>query len=181
MGSSRFFILFGLLFIGVVVGGQAIFSRVPVDQAILKAKSVMSTSGKVTAGSEDSIIPLVRKGGVWVANVELNDLYQAKLIVDTGASFTMISEDLAFDAGIQPDPRSPTIRISGISGNAKAKMGIVRRIRVGQAGRDNLRVVIHTMPDFPGIDGLLGLTFFDRFIVRLDHSQGQLHLTPKTS
>ncbi len=26
---------------------------------------------------------------------------------------------------------------------------------------------------------LLGLSFFDGFIVRLDHAQGQLHLTPK--
>jgi len=181
MGPSRFFILFALLMIGTVIGGQAIFSRVPLDQVLLKAKSGMPTSGNITVGSEDSIIPLERSGGVWVANVELNDLYQAKLIVDTGASFTMISEDLAFDAGIQPDPRSPNVRISGISGKAEAKMGIVRRIRVGQAGRDDLRVVIHTMPNFSGIDGLLGLSFFDRFIVRLDHSQGQLHLTPKIS
>ena len=182
MGSSRYFLLFGLFFIGVVVGGQAIFSRVPLDQVLLKAKSGIATSGNITAGSEDSIIPLERQGGVWVARVEFNDLHQAKLIVDTGATFTTISENLAFDAGIQSDPHNPTINLFTAGGKVQAKMGIAPRIRVGHAGRDDVRVVIHTIPNLPeGIDGLLGLSFFDRFMVRLDHSQRELHLTPKTS
>jgi aspartyl protease family protein len=182
MGSSRYFLLFGLFLIGVVVGGQAIFSRVPLEQALLKAKSGIATPGNITAGSEDSIIPLERQGGVWVAREEFNDLHQAKLIVDTGATFTTISENLAFDAGIQADPHNPHINLYTAGGNVQAKMGIAPRIRVGHAGRDDVRVVIHTIPNLPeGIDGLLGLSFFDRFMVRLDHSQRELHLTPKTS
>jgi len=180
MGFSRFFILFALFIIGVIVGGQAIFSRVPLDQVLLKARTASPTSGSVMAGSEDSIIPLERSGGVWVANVEFNDLYQSKLIVDTGATFTTISEDLAFDAGIQSDPKNSHITLHTAGGNVQAKMGIAPRIRVGNAGRNDVRVVIHTLPNFPeGVDGLLGLSFFDGFIVRLDHAQGQLHLTPK--
>ena len=182
MGSSRFFILFALFIIGTVVGGQAIFSRVPLDQALLKAQSGRPISGNITAGSEESIIPLERQGGVWIARVEFNDLHPAKLIVDTGASFTTISEDLAFDAGIKSDPQHPSINLFTAGGNVQATMGIAPRIRVGQAGRDDVRVVIHTIPNLPdGIDGLLGLSFFDRFMVRLDHSQHQLHLTPKSS
>jgi len=182
MGSSRFFLIFAIFFIGVVVGGQAIFSRVPLDQAILTAKASLAASGKVTGGSEDSTIPLERKGGVWIAQVEFNDLHQAKLIVDTGATFTTISEELAFDAGIQSDPNNPNIQLYTAGGNVQAQMGIAPRIRVGNAGRDHVRVVIHTIPNLPeGIDGLLGLSFFDRFMVRLDHSQRQLHLTPKSS
>jgi aspartyl protease family protein len=182
MGSSRFFILLTLFIIGAVVGGQKILSQVPLDQALIKAGSSLQASGNLTAGSKDSIIPLERQGGVWIAQVEFNDLYQTKLIVDTGATFTTISEDLAFDAGIQPDPRSPNIKLNTAGGIVKAKMGIAPRIRVGHAGRDDVRIVIHTIPNLPeGIDGLLGLSFFDRFMVRLDHSQRELHLTPKTS
>jgi len=182
MGSSRFFILLMLFIIGIVVGGQTIFSRIPLDQALFKAGSGFPTSGNVTADSEDSTIPLERQGGVWIAQVEFNDLHQTKLIVDTGATYTTISEDLAFDAGIQPDPRSPDINLNTAGGRVQAKMGIAPRIRVGHAGRDDVRVVIHTIPNLPeGIDGLLGLSFFDRFMVRLDQSQRELHLTPKTS
>ncbi len=181
MGSSRFFLLMGLMIIGVAVGGQTIFNRAPLDQALLKVKGEMATEGKITTGSEDSIVPLEREGGVWIARVEFNDLHQAKLIVDTGATFTTISEDLAFDAGIKSDPRNPSVNLFTAGGNVQATMGIAPRIRVGQAGRDDVRVVIHTIPNLPeGIDGLLGLSFFDQFLVRLDHSQHQLHLTPKT-
>jgi predicted aspartyl protease len=180
MGSSRLFILFALLFIGVVVGGQDFFSRVPLDQALLKIRSSSPTSGSLMAGLEDSIIPLERHGGVWVAKVEFNDLYESKLVIDTGATFTMISESLAFDSGIQPDTRSPGVQLNTVGGIIHAKMGTAKRIRVGNAERDDVRVVIHTLPNFPeGVDGLLGLSFFEGFLVRLDHSQRQLHLTPK--
>lgn len=182
MGSSRFFILLTLFIIGAVVGGQKILSQVPLDQALLKAGSSLQISGNVTAGSKDSIIPLEHQGGVWIAKVEFNDLHPAKLIVDTGATFTTISENFAFDAGIQSDPDSLKINLYTAGGKVQAKVGIAPRIRVGQTGRDDVRVVIHTIPNLPeGIDGLLGLSFFDRFMVRLDHSQRELHLTPKTS
>ncbi len=115
-------------------------------------------------------------------SVEFNDFTEAKLIVDTGATYTTISEDLAFDANIKTDPKNPNVNLVTAGGKVQAKMGIAPRIRVGHAGRDDVRVVIHTIPNLPeGIDGLLGLSFFDRFMVRLDHSQRELHLTPKTS
>jgi clan AA aspartic protease (TIGR02281 family) len=180
MGSSRSFFLLVLIIIGIVVGGQTIFSRMPLDQVQLKVQAASSHAGSVTAGSEDSIIDLQRYGGVWVTSVEINDLYEAKLVVDTGATLTTISEDLAFDAGIQADPRQPLINLQTAGGTIQATLGIASRIRVGNAGRDDVRVVIHTLPNFPEeVDGLLGLSFFDGFLVQLDHAQGQLHLTPR--
>ena len=179
--TNRFLILIVALAIGAVIGGQAIFSRIPLDQALLKARSGMPNSGQVTTGSEDSVIPLERLGGVWVARVEFNDLHEARLIVDTGATFTTISEDLAFDAGVRTDPANPHINLFTAGGKVQAEMGVARRIRVGNAGRDDVQVVVHTIPNLPdGIDGLLGLSFFDRFLVRLDHSHQQLHLSPRT-
>jgi clan AA aspartic protease (TIGR02281 family) len=181
MGStSRFFILIAVLIIGAAVGGQAVFSRIPLDQILLKTHLRLTTSGQVTAGSEDTVIPLERLAGVWVARVELNDLHDARLIVDTGATFTTISEDLAFNAGVQTDSANPHINLFTAGGKVQAEMGVARRIRVGNAGRDDVKVVVHTIPNLPdGIDGLLGLSFFDRFLVRLDQSNQQLHLSPR--
>jgi clan AA aspartic protease (TIGR02281 family) len=182
MGSAnRLFIAFTLSTIGLVVGGQAILSRMPFDPSFLTAHFSTPISGKVTVGSEDSVIPLEHLGGVWVARVELNDFHEARLIVDTGATFTTISEDLAFDAGIQSESPNSRINLVTAGGRVQAELGVARRIRVGNTGRDDVRVVIHTIPNLPdGIDGLLGLSFFDRFLVRLDHSNQQLHLSPRT-
>ncbi len=180
MGSSRSFIIFALSIIGIAAGGQAMLSKVPIDQALLKLKTEIPISRAATAGSEDSTIQLERVGGVWVTDVEINNLHQARLIVDTGASLTLISEDLAFDAGIQADLNSRSARIQGVSGSAEAKMGIVQKIQVGHAERGNVRVFIYTMPNSSGVDGLLGLSFFDGFVVQLDHAKGLLHLTSKS-
>jgi clan AA aspartic protease (TIGR02281 family) len=179
--TNRLFILLTVVAIGSVIGAQVLFSRIPVDQALQKVRSGMPHSGKVTSGSEDSIIPLEHLGGVWVARVEFNDLYEAQLIVDTGATFTTISEDLAFDAGVLTDSTNRHVQLSTAGGKVQAEMGLARRIRVGNVGRDDVQVVVHTIPNLPdGIDGLLGLSFFDCFLVRLDQSNRQLHLSPRT-
>ncbi len=182
MGSSRSFIYLVLLIIGTAIGGQVIINRLPLEEALLKARDGQPSSGNVTARSEDSIIPMQREGGVWLVTVELNELTETKLIVDTGATYTTISEDLAFDAGVLSDPHNSQVTLFTAGGNVKAELGIATSIRVGHAERDNVRVVIHSIPNLPeGVDGLLGLSFFDRFMVRLDHSQRELHLTPKSS
>ncbi|WP_447962046.1 retropepsin-like aspartic protease family protein [Nitrospira sp. Ecomares 2.1] len=116
-----------------------------------------------------------------MARVELNDFHESRLIVDTGATYTTISENLAFDAGIRSDLANSRITLFTVGGKVQAELGIARKIRVGNTRRENVQVVIFTIPDLPdGIDGLLGLSFFDHFLVRLDHSNQQLHLSPRT-
>lgn len=179
--ANKLLIAFMVLAMGTVLGGQAILSRLSLDQSLLPTRSLLPKSDQVTAGAEDSVISLEHLGGVWVARVELNDFHEARLIVDTGATFTTISEDLAFDAGIRSDTPNSPIDLLTVGGRVQAELGVARRIRVGNAGRDDVQVVIHSIPNLPdGIDGLLGLSFFDRFLVRLDHSNKQLHLSPKT-
>ena len=182
MGStSRLFLTLALLFLGISILGQKLFSQIPLDPAQMKKGGSMPSSGNISAGSEESIIPLQRSAGVWIAQVEFNDLYQAKLIVDTGATYTTISEDLAFDAGINPDSSYRPMTLHTAGGDIKADVGFAKNIRVGRAGRDDVLVVIHTIPNLPeDIDGLLGLSFFDQFMVHLDQSRKQLHLTPRS-
>ena len=177
---SRTIAFFALATIAVGVGTQVFLKNIPLDHMLQPGKKSIPQSGRITAGSEETVVPLERLGGVWVARVEFNDLHPAHLIVDTGATFTTISEDLAFDAGIGHDSGQSGIRLFTAGGNVQAEMALAKNIRVGNAGRDNVRVVIHTIPNLPeGIDGLLGLSFFDRFLVHLDQSAKELHLTPK--
>lgn len=179
--TSRFFLFCAILTIGAVVGGRMIFTHLAWDQSLLQVRTDSPATNAVTAELESSVIPITQRGGVWVAQVEFNDLYEAHLIIDTGATFTTISNDLAFDAGIQEDLDSPAITLFTAGGKVQAEMGLARRMRVGNAGRKNVRVVVHTIPDLPeGIDGLLGLSFFDRFLVRLDQTNQLLYLSPKS-
>ncbi len=182
MGStSRLFLTLALLLLGAVTLGQKVFTQIHLEQAKAITQKAIPSSGGLSSGSEESIIPLERSAGVWVAQVEMNDLYQARLIIDTGATYTTISEDLAFDAGVNPDKSYRPMTLHTAGGNIKADVAFAKNIRVGNAGRDNVLVVIHTIPNLPeGIDGLLGLSFFDKFMVYLDQANQQLHLTPKS-
>ncbi|HQU28999.1 MAG: retroviral-like aspartic protease family protein [Nitrospira sp.] len=177
---SRSIAIFALGIIAFGVCTQVLLKDFPIDKAVQFAKQDLRPSSEITADSEETVVPLERLGGVWVARVEFNDLHSAQLIVDTGATFTTISEDLAFDAGIGHAPGKSGIQLFTAGGNVQAEMALAKKIRVGNAGRKNVQVVIHTIPNLPeGIDGLLGLSFFDRFLVHLDQSAQQLHLTPK--
>ncbi len=181
MGTlSKTILFFAFLAIGMVVGGQMILNTFPLDQSLLQAGQGVPSSGPISQGSDDSIVDLERSHGVWVATVEFNDLYETKLIVDTGATFTTISENLAFDLGIPTRSPNQTINLMTAGGRVKAPMGVAKRVRVGNSGRDRVKVVIHTIPNLPeGVEGLLGLSFFDRFLVNLDHSKKQLFLSAK--
>lgn len=179
--ANKLFITVMILAVVTVVGGQAILSRLSLDQSLLANFLPPPNSGPITSRFEDSVIPLEHLGGVWVARVELNDFHEARLIVDTGATFTTISENLAFDAGIRSNSGNSRMNLFTVGGKVQAELGIARKIRVGNSGREDVQVVIYTIPDLPdGIDGLLGLSFFDRFLVRLDHFNQQLHLSPRT-
>jgi len=177
---SRTVTLFALTIIVMVGGTQFLLRDFSWDQFVLSDTHRKAQRGNATPWSEETVVPLERVGGVWVARVEFNDLHPAYLIVDTGATFTTISENLAFDAGINHETREPKVKLFTAGGKVQADMALAKKIRVGNAGRDNVQVVIHTIPNLPdGIDGLLGLSFFDRFLVRLDQSARELHLMPK--
>jgi hypothetical protein len=51
---------------------------------------------------------------------------------------------------------------------------------LGEAEARNVTTAVHDLPDAPtGIDGLLGMTFLDQFLVTLDVQKGELHLKPR--
>ena len=53
---------------------------------------------------EEAAIPLEASGGGWVTRVKLNDMRTARFLVDTGASVTVLSPELASELRIRPDP-----------------------------------------------------------------------------
>jgi|GEM_PF-1879582 len=132
---------------------------------------------------EDEIaIPLEWKMGTWVARVELNDLYEAQLIVDSGATFTTVSEDMAFDIGLAQDPRLSPFSVETANGKTHAWLGRLRSLQVGEAVSKDFSVGVQDLSNLTteGVDGVLGLNFLNGFAWRVDQKNGQLILRPKT-
>ena len=186
------YLKWAVFFVAVVLLEQFVFKFISQDVLpSLGDKKVMAALSALTSGDEptwDSLddeirIPLDRKGGVWVLNVELNNLHEVNLVLDTGAAITGISEDVAFELGLSPDPYLPKIPLSTANGNTEGWVAKIQSIRIGDTERSNVMTVVSDFSNFTEHDvhGLLGLNFLDGFTWRLDHQNGYLLLKPKSS
>ena len=128
--------------------------------------------------SHATVVPVERSGSVLVVMATLNDSTQARLIVDTGASQTIISRRLAMELGLSSTAYPTHVLLHTASGSVQVDAVILDAIRIGGAELRNSQVLIHDLPDLPfTVDGLLGLSFLGAYQITLDTSRGELHLT----
>jgi clan AA aspartic protease (TIGR02281 family) len=123
-------------------------------------------------------IPVRRIGQLYVVPVELNGAKIAHLILDTGASHTILSQELVRDLALMPsDFRPGLVVLKTAAGSVDAQVVRIDSMKISTAEVKNSSAAVHTVPDFPpGIDGLLGLSFLHQFEVTLDSSKGELRL-----
>jgi clan AA aspartic protease (TIGR02281 family) len=121
-------------------------------------------------------VPLDIRGQSLYVRVRLNDLAQeVRFILDTGASFTAISEELARRLGLADLEGLPTVELSTAKGRIRVPLITLRSVDLQGARVENVAVVI--LPELEGGDGLLGLSFLSRFNVDISHSEQKLLLS----
>jgi clan AA aspartic protease, TIGR02281 family len=122
-------------------------------------------------------VPVTRVGRSLVVQVRINGLREAHLIVDTGADITVLSSDIARDLGLNGNGRGSSMTLNTVGGAVRADVVRVESLGVGAAEVKNVAVAVHDLPEAQaGVDGLLGLTFLDKFLVTLDAQKGELLL-----
>ncbi len=118
-------------------------------------------------------VNLIRKHELWLAEVILNGRTRQYFIVDTGASFTLISRQAANELGIPINETTPFIRVASVSDVMLAPLVTLRSVRVGRAEVENVDALVYTMPSY---QGLLGNSFLNRFKVVIDALNGKMTL-----
>ncbi|MFB3887279.1 MAG: aspartyl protease family protein [Thermodesulfobacteriota bacterium] len=111
-------------------------------------------------------VDLLRRYELWLAEVVLNQRVKRHLIIDSGASFILISQQTAKELDVTVDENTPFIPGSTVSGVILTPLVTLRSVKVGDAVVENAEAVIHNMPS--GQDGLLGNSFLNKFRVVLD-------------
>ena len=100
-----------------------------------------------------------------------------RLIVDTGATGTMIHLPVLIALGFDPAQDGRPVQITTASGvELGFKIRLTRLFALGQ-NRLNFPVIAHTLPATATVDGLLGLDFFQGHILTLDFQVGSITLT----
>jgi clan AA aspartic protease (TIGR02281 family) len=123
---------------------------------------------------EGIIVDLLRKHELLLAEVILNGRVRQYFILDTGASFTLISRHTAKELGITIDENTPFMPIFTASSLIFTPLVTLRSVRVGEAEVENVDVLIHDMPSETA--GLLGNSFLNKFKVMIDSANGKMTL-----
>ena len=105
----------------------------------------------------------------------VGDTY-AYLALDTGATSTMICNEILELIGYDPDSLLKTVNFTTGSGVESAARVTVERVEALGQERLNFAVIAHTLPASASIDGVLGLDFLrDRTLTR-DFRRGEISL-----
>jgi len=124
-------------------------------------------------------IPIERHGQVVVIQATLNNKRAAKFIVDTGASYTLISNALARELSIDVGANTQTLPFQTANGVINAPVTSLDSITVGGMEIRDLPAAVHDAVPDPQVAGLLGLNFLSNFRMDIDTQKGVLHLERK--
>ncbi|MCX8117958.1 MAG: retroviral-like aspartic protease family protein [Desulfobacterota bacterium] len=118
-------------------------------------------------------VPLHRKHELWLTEVILNGRWRQYFVVDTGASFTLISRQTANELGITINETTPFLRVTSVSDVILTPLVNLRSVRVGKAEVENVDALVYTMPTY---QGLLGNSFLNKFKVVIDALNSKMML-----
>jgi predicted aspartyl protease len=134
-----------------------------------------TTSSKTSAGGA-IVIPVKILAGHAIVPVTFNNSITANLMVDTGASRTMVSKRVARDLRLYSMGSGTGY---GVGGRVTLGIGRVESIKVGEVEVQNMPVSIHDFSPDPSYEGLLGVDFLGRFHMSLDSAKQVMVLTPR--
>lgn len=147
------------LFWGLLVSGCRLVEKPTLGRGVGAGTAQVLSTNPVPAVVDDD--HLLVKG-------TLNS-HSVQLLLDTGASHTVLPPTVAATVGIQ---KAGSLRVNAFgNGRSTAKWGFVDRVAVGPAVAEKLAAVILPVPSVLQCDGLLGLSFLREFTFRLDYEQ----------
>ena len=102
------------------------------------------------------------------------------MLLDTGATHTLITPDTARRLGLSPTAETPqkTLRVLG-GHQVQIPVVVLARVAVGQTAVQHVPVgVVTSFPDAPLADGLLGADVLRHFTLTFDYAASRLMLVP---
>lgn len=105
--------------------------------------------------------------------------HKIRMIVDTGASFTLINQEVLAFVGYDLARSKRRSKITTASGIEYVPFLEIRRLEALAQSVNNLEVCGHTLPPDLPAEGLLGLNFLRHFNVHFDFIDGSLRTFSK--
>jgi len=124
-------------------------------------------------------VELSKFGESYFVKAILNDQEPVRLLIDTGASMTIISPELAYSLGFLEGEPEKILRFQTANGEVSAPVIRLNSLSVGDFSVDELAVGILSVSNNPRIHGLLGMNFLKHYKFFIDQQNMILELTPR--
>jgi aspartyl protease family protein len=122
-------------------------------------------------------VPIEGSGRVIIVEATINQRVTGRFLLDTGASYCVISKDTASSANLSGRKDGRKVRMTTASGaQMEATVGQARRVEIGDAVARDVEIAVVDGNPFPGFQGLIGLSFLQRFKYSVDSRSGVLLL-----
>jgi clan AA aspartic protease (TIGR02281 family) len=117
-------------------------------------------------------IESLKRGGGIIVEALLNRKVTAPLLLDTGASHTILTRQTARELGLPPVERLPRKAFHTAGGVVLSPVTTLQSVRVGSHEVRDVEVAIDVAEHLS--IGLLGMTFLRHFKVTVNQEQGQV-------
>lgn len=119
-------------------------------------------------------IRFARVGTLMRVDATVNDLVRVPFLVDTGASGVSIPSAYVEKLGFRIRPDTPHVQVTTANGVVARPLIPLRSVEVDGARVENLMAVVD-----PGLEfGLLGGSFFNNYVYRVDAARSVITLAP---
>ena len=124
--------------------------------------------------SRELRIPFEREGTLMRVSVRLNDSLMAPFYVDTGASGITLPPHIADRLGIRLGRDTQMVQVHTANGIGARPVVLLDSVELGGARVEGLEATLNPTMDI----GLLGGSFFNNFVYRVDAAEGVITLAP---
>jgi clan AA aspartic protease (TIGR02281 family) len=152
---------------------RAAMQRIPAKDPIQGQQPVRQELAKKVS------IPIQKRGEIVIVPATINEKAQANFVVDTGASYTMISRAIAQSLRIDLEKRHPMVSLQTANGVIEAPLVAIDSIEVGGLQVRNLTAAVYDVFTDPSVSGLLGLNYLTHFRMDIDTQASILVLERK--
>lgn len=121
-------------------------------------------------------IPLEKKGNHYFVMALINNQEPVKLIIDTGATLTMLSPKIIRELGIRLDDAQQYMEFSTANGVVQAPVIMIDSLSVQNHVVRDVQVGVLTTLQNTQVGGLLGMNFLSQFAFYLDQKNSSLEL-----
>jgi clan AA aspartic protease (TIGR02281 family) len=119
-------------------------------------------------------IPFERMGTLMRVNVRINDSMTVPFLIDTGASGVALPSTVAERLGIRVGPDTPHVTVQTAAGIVSRPVVRLESVELGGARVEGIEAILNPSMEI----GLLGGTFFNNYVYRVDAAASVITLSP---